>query len=410
MSNDIVVSAKNIKKDFYLPHEKSSKSLKSAIINFGKKKDNEATTQHALKDISFEIKKGEFFGIVGRNGSGKSTLLKILAGIYQPTSGAVSTHGRVVPFIELGVGFNPELSGRENVFLNGALLGFTRKEISAIYDDIVEFAELERFMDQKLKNYSSGMQVRLAFSVAIKAEGDVLILDEVLAVGDESFQRKCNDYFRRIKNDATKTIILVTHSMESVKKYCDRAIMIKDGVLALDGSPSEVANLYTENNFESKEAKNKDTQDHKSGLSDRVPYFKVTARSKQVLSSDDKLIFDVEYDITDDTPVSILFSIVDEKRGGSILANGAKPIAKSGRNKLTYVFPLTYYNDTDIYVNAVLDEAKTRKRIAFTNENNSCRFAIRNNVSDNGLLRKDNDIHGHWVDWEEQNYNLKERN
>src|SRR5690606_7141480 len=147
--------------------------------------------QQVLKDINFEIKKGEFFGIVGRNGSGKSTLLKLLAGIYSPDSGHVQVNGKLVPFIELGVGFNPELTGRENVFLNGALLGFNRKEMESMYEEIVEFAELERFMDQKLKNYSSGMQVRLAFSIAIRAKADILVLDEVLAVGDEAFQKKC---------------------------------------------------------------------------------------------------------------------------------------------------------------------------------------------------------------------------
>ena len=164
-----------------------------------------------LKDISFEVRQGDFFGIVGRNGSGKSTLLKIISQIYVPEKGSVSVKGKLVPFIELGVGFNPELTGRENVYLNGALLGFTREEIDAMYDDIVEFAELEDFMDQKLKNYSSGMQVRLAFSVAIKAQGDILVLDEVLAVGDEAFQRKCDNFFAQMQKGPTKTIILVTH-------------------------------------------------------------------------------------------------------------------------------------------------------------------------------------------------------
>ena len=171
-----------------------------------------------LKDISFEVRQGDFFGIVGRNGSGKSTLLKIISQIYVPEKGSVSVKGKLVPFIELGVGFNPELTGRENVYLNGALLGFTREEIDAMYDDIVEFAELEDFMDQKLKNYSSGMQVRLAFSVAIKAQGDILVLDEVLAVGDEAFQRKCDNFFARDEEGPDQDrSFLVTHSMDAVK-------------------------------------------------------------------------------------------------------------------------------------------------------------------------------------------------
>ena len=190
---NIAVKVEHVSKFFKLPTE-ASQSLRTTMVNRfkGIKGYKE---QHVLKDISFEVEKGDFFGILGRNGSGKSTLLKIISQIYEPEHGSVTVNGKLVSFIELGVGFNPELTGRENVYLNGALLGFSREEIDEMYDDIVDFAELKEFMNQKLKNYSSGMQVRLAFSVAIKAQGDVLILDEVLAVGDEAFQRKCNDYF-----------------------------------------------------------------------------------------------------------------------------------------------------------------------------------------------------------------------
>lgn len=255
MSENAIV-VKDLKKSFKLPHESHS-GLKQAILNIAKKNQTSGyEIQQVLKGISFEVKKGEFFGIVGRNGSGKSTLLKLLAGIYAPDSGAVLAHGSVVPFIELGVGFNPELTGRENVFLNGALLGFSRDEMKAMYDDIVEFAELERFMDQKLKNYSSGMQVRLAFSIAIKAQGDILILDEVLAVGDEAFQKKCNDFFESIRQDKSKTVILVTHSMDSVRKYCNRAVLVLNGEIVSIGSPDEVADQYSAINRKS----NKDTQ------------------------------------------------------------------------------------------------------------------------------------------------------
>ncbi len=241
-----VIRVKDVHKDFHLPHEKSN-SLKSMIVNVFKKKDKEVETQHALRGVSFEIKKGEFFGIVGRNGSGKSTLLKIIAEIYRPTKGSVKVKGKLVPFIELGVGFNPELTGRENVFLNGALLGFSRKEVESKYKQIVEFAELEEFMDQKLKNYSSGMQVRLAFAVAIQAEGDILVLDEVLAVGDEAFQRKCYDYFSDLRRDG-KTVVLVTHSMDTVQRFCTRAILIDKSHKMVSGSPMEVAQIYRELN------------------------------------------------------------------------------------------------------------------------------------------------------------------
>ena len=181
-------------------------------------------------------------GIVGRNGSGKSTLLKILAQIYVPDSGNIIINGSLVPFIELGVGFNPELTGRENVYMNGAMLGFSNEEMDKMFDDIVEFAELAPFMDQKLKNYSSGMQVRLAFSIAIRARGDILILDEILAVGDAAFQEKCNQYFASLNKN--QTVILVTHSMENVRKFCDRAILIDQGKIIKEGDPEIVADAY----------------------------------------------------------------------------------------------------------------------------------------------------------------------
>lgn len=236
------VEVKDIKKSFYLPHHKNN-SLKSAITQAFKKKPKGGNTFNALDGVSFNVEKGDFFGILGRNGSGKSTLLKIIAEIYQPTKGSVKHEGKVVSFIELGVGFKMELSGRENVFLNGALLGFSRKEVEAMYDDIVEFAELEKFMDQKLKNYSSGMKVRLAFSVAIRAKADILILDEVLAVGDASFQKKCNDYFKTLK-DTNKTVILVTHNMHAVREFCNRAVVIEKGKVIFDGKADGAAETY----------------------------------------------------------------------------------------------------------------------------------------------------------------------
>jgi len=244
MSDETVISVKHVSKNFYLPQEKHS-GLKQAILGFrfGKKYEN----QHALKDISFDVKRGEFFGIVGRNGSGKSTMLRIIAGIYRPTKGKISVNGKLVPFIELGVGFNQELTGRDNVYLNGALLGFNRREMSAMYGEIVAFAELEDFMDQKLKNYSSGMQVRLAFSIAIRARSDILLIDEVLAVGDEAFQRKCLDIFEQYKAQ-NQTIVLVTHDMEMVRKFCSRAILIHDGNVIQVGNPRAVAEKYSQLN------------------------------------------------------------------------------------------------------------------------------------------------------------------
>lgn len=244
-NDNIALSIKNVSKSFKLPTEQAS-GIKQAFINWVKGIKG-YKRQHVLNNISFDIEKGDFFGIVGRNGSGKSTLLKLISGIYVPDKGKIQVNGSLVPFIELGVGFNPELTGRENVYLNGAMLGFSVKQIDAMYDDIVEFAELGDFMDQKLKNYSSGMQVRLAFSVAIKAQGDILVLDEVLAVGDEAFQRKCYNYFAKLKKEK-KTVVLVTHDMESVQRFCNKAILINKGKIELSGSAPKVAQLYRDLN------------------------------------------------------------------------------------------------------------------------------------------------------------------
>jgi ABC-2 type transport system ATP-binding protein len=241
--DDIAIKVGGVSKTFKLPHEKHS-SIKGALISLLGSGKRTFEKQEVLKDVSFEIKKGEFFGIVGRNGSGKSTLLKMLAGIYTPSAGNIQVNGKLTPFIELGVGFNPELTGRENVFLNGALLGFNRKEMEAMYDDIVSFAELGKFMDQKLKNYSSGMQVRLAFSIAIRAQTDILLLDEVLAVGDAAFQQKCVDVFEKYKA-SNRTVILVTHDMSTVKRFCSRAMLINAGEITAIGDPDKIAADYT---------------------------------------------------------------------------------------------------------------------------------------------------------------------
>jgi len=244
---DPIIKVDNLTKVFKLPREKNT-SVKSAIVNFaGRKKGYEV--QKALNNVSFEVKRGEFFGIIGRNGSGKSTLLKTLAGIYVPSTGTVEVNGLLTPFIELGVGFNPELTGRENIYLNGALLGFNRKEMKAMYSDIVDFAELEKFMDQKLKNYSSGMQVRLAFSIAIRAESDILLIDEVLAVGDANFQKKSIEVFEELKR-AGRTIIFISHSMDYVRQFCDRVAVLDKGRILYNGDSEKAIDKYNKLNFE----------------------------------------------------------------------------------------------------------------------------------------------------------------
>ncbi len=235
------ISVEGLNKAFKLPHERET-SMKSRVINLARS-SRTIEERDVLKDVTFDVKRGEFFGIIGRNGGGKSTLLKLLAGIYFPSSGSIEVSGVVTPFIELGVGFNTELTGRENVYLNGALLGFDRRDMNDMYDDIVAFAELEPFMDLALKNYSSGMQVRLAFSIAIRSETEILLIDEVLAVGDARFQQKCFTHFYQLKQ-SDRTVVFVSHDMSMVERYCDRAIYIDDGVIKAAGSTHDVIDVY----------------------------------------------------------------------------------------------------------------------------------------------------------------------
>lgn len=258
-SAEIAVLVDGVDKVFKIPHEKHS-TLKQAALNIFNKKVYQKF--EALDNVSFKVKKGEFFGIVGRNGCGKSTLLKIIAGIYEPTKGNIKIKGRISPFLELGVGFNPELTARENVFLNGALLGLSRAEIARMFGEIIRFAELEEFVDMKLKNFSSGMQVRLAFSVAIRAHAEILLIDEVLAVGDANFQEKCIKKFKKFKSEK-KTILFVTHSMELVEKFCDRALLLNKGKVICLADPKKVAHSYNMINVEGKE---KEINNENSGL------------------------------------------------------------------------------------------------------------------------------------------------
>jgi ABC-2 type transport system ATP-binding protein len=234
-----------VSKTFTIPREQVHTLKERALHPFRRSGHDRF---EALKDVSFAVPHGEFFGIVGRNGSGKSTLLKCMAGIYGVDSGGIYINGRVSTFIELGVGFNPDLAARDNIALNGIMLGLSPRDARERFERVIEFAELEEFVDLKLKNYSSGMHVRLAFSVMIQVDADILLIDEVLAVGDASFQQKCFDVFRRMKEER-KTILFVTHDMGSVKRFCDRAVLLERGELKVIGRPSEVADNYMEINF-----------------------------------------------------------------------------------------------------------------------------------------------------------------
>ena len=235
------ITVKNLSKTFRLPGERRG-TLRERLMKLHQR--NERKARRTLDDISFEIQQGEFFGIIGRNGSGKSTLLKILAGIYQPDKGShIEIHGRIAPMLELGVGFNPELTGRENVYLSATILGLTRAEIDTRYEEIVRFAELENFMELQVKHYSSGMSVKLAFSVATQIDAPIMLLDEVLAVGDFVFQEKCFCYFEECKKRG-KTIILVTHDAKSMERFADRALLIQESKVEMIGAPQEVLKAY----------------------------------------------------------------------------------------------------------------------------------------------------------------------
>jgi ABC-type polysaccharide/polyol phosphate transport system ATPase subunit len=239
------VSVHDVSKTFKLPHQRYSTLKERALHPFRSRIFDEL---RAVRDVSVDIRQGEFFGIVGRNGSGKSTLLKCLAGIYEPNQGTVGISGRLSPFIELGVGLNGDLTARDNVLINSVMLGLTRNQARERFDDVIAFAELEEFLDLKLKNYSSGMTVRLAFSVAIQVDADVLLVDEVLAVGDAAFQQKCFEQFHRLKREG-KTIILVTHDMAAVERFCDRAMLLERGEVLALGEPHAIARAYNELNF-----------------------------------------------------------------------------------------------------------------------------------------------------------------
>jgi ABC-type polysaccharide/polyol phosphate transport system ATPase subunit len=242
---DSAVSVVGVSKAFRLPHRQYHTLKERALHPF---RSSTFDVLQAVNDVSFEIAEGEFFGIVGRNGSGKSTLLKCLAGIYGIDSGRLRVRGRLSPFIELGVGFNTDLTARDNVMINAIMLGLTRRQARARFDDIIAFAELEEFLDLKLKNYSSGMHVRLAFAVAIQVDAEILLIDEVLAVGDAAFQQKCFDEFHRLKK-AGRTIVFVTHDMSSVQRFCDRAMLLDRGRMIELGEPATIARRYNELNF-----------------------------------------------------------------------------------------------------------------------------------------------------------------
>lgn len=375
--DDIAIKVSNVSKTFRLPHEKQS-SIKGLFVNMFKGK-RAYEKQEVLNDVSFEIKKGEFFGIVGRNGSGKSTLLKLLAGIYTPDKGQIQINGKLTPFIELGVGFNPELTGRENVFLNGALLGFNRKEMEAMYDEIVEFAELDKFMDQKLKNYSSGMQVRLAFSIAIKSDSDIYLFDEVLAVGDYAFQQKCLEHFKYLKS-INKTVILVSHDANSLQMFCTEGILLNQGRIVKHAKIQDVLIEYSRIN-----AKNIEESDIKSS---QKPHGSIEAGVKvklnRVMTVDKagkrkrafapKEDIRIEYYITPMVSINnpVYGLVIQDNSGEALFATNTldggietKPLIKGQDVRVCFEIK-NIFNDSTLYISgAVSNEDRTEVLVRF---------------------------------------------
>ena len=360
MAQPIVV-INNLTKSFKIPLEASS-GIKQKLINLLKgRKGYRVFTP--LKDIDFTINEGDIFGIVGRNGSGKSTLLKTIAGIYTPNSGSVEVGGSLVPFIELGVGFNPELTGRENVFLNGALLGFSHDEMEAMYDKIVDFAELGDFMEERLKNYSSGMQVRLAFSIAIRAHADILLLDEVLAVGDEAFQKKCYAYFDKLKREK-RTVILVTHDMSAVERFCNKAVFIEDGKVKMIGKPYRIAAAYSRSNIKS--------YNESEGLDEQISDdFDITLRGSDgneqtVYEYNETMIVELEWQQTE---VKHVGAAIFRENGEYVYGPNTyqEKVKITGKNRATYTVQLNL-NEGSYFIKAGLMGADDTKTIAFTEE------------------------------------------
>lgn len=360
MAQPIVV-INNLTKSFKIPLEASS-GIKQKLINILKgRKGYRVFTP--LKDIDFTINEGDFFGIVGRNGSGKSTLLKTIAGIYTPNSGSVEVGGSLVPFIELGVGFNPELTGRENVFLNGALLGFSHDEMEAMYDKIVDFAELGDFMEERLKNYSSGMQVRLAFSIAIRAHADILLLDEVLAVGDEAFQKKCYAYFDKLKREK-RTVILVTHDMSAVERFCNKAVFIEDGKVKMIGKPYRIAAAYSRSNIKS--------YNESEGLDEQISDdFDITLRGSDgneqtVYEYNETMTVELEWQQTGVKHVGVA---IFRENGEYVYGPNTyqERVKIADKNRATYTVQLNL-NEGSYFIKAGLMGADDTKTIAFTEE------------------------------------------
>lgn len=387
--SDTAIIVKNLNKTFFLHDDRKStlRALFSSFFSQGKTREFKA-----LNDINFEIKRGEFVGIVGRNGSGKSTLLKILAGIYNSDKGStIKIRGTMVPFLELGVGFNPDLSGRENVFLNGTILGMTRSFLEQKFDEIVDFAELRSFIDVPVKNYSSGMMVRLAFSIAIQSNADVYLLDEILAVGDENFQKKSASVIQRLKKEG-KTILYISHNMDSVKAYCDRALLIDRYELKMDGNPYLVTEEYRRINEVAVPEQKVETEKDRWGSRD-VEIFKIEIKDDNgkvvnEFTNRGNVNIELSYRINKEGHNELNFGIGIYRQDGMHITgtntdnNRFTPSANSG--KLRYSLSNEYLLDNDYAITVAVFDSITNETLDY--HSNRYQFRIRMNNKDQGAV------------------------
>jgi lipopolysaccharide transport system ATP-binding protein len=381
------ISVSGVGKSFVLPHEKRE-TLREWVASGFRRMSYDRFD--ALRDVSFEVEAGSCFGIIGRNGSGKSTLLKILAGIFPANEGTVAVRGRISPFLELGVGFNPDLSARDNVYLNAAVLGLRKAEIDAAFDEIIAFAELERFVDQKLKNFSSGMHVRLAFSVAIKARADVYLMDEVLAVGDLAFQQKCFDVFRRFRHEG-RTIVLVSHDLASIRNYCERTLYLKDGEVVALGPTAEVLDRYV---YEDRAVALPQAPLGTDAAGIRSPVRVVGARvldragrPQRQLVSGDAMAIELDYAADSGAANAVLELTLSDPRGAVLFtvdsaAFDLRPPAAAGT--LRFGFPSPALGAGHVVIAAA---ARSRDGTVFHRRDRLAEFDVLAGADDRGLVR-----------------------
>jgi len=383
-----VIEIKNISKKYLIGHEKKESylTLRDTITNkfknlFAKKESSQPQEEFwALKDISFDVNEGDRIGIIGRNGAGKSTLLKVLSRITEPTEGIIKIKGRVASLLEVGTGFHPELTGRENIFLNGAILGMSKAEIKRKFDEIVAFSEIEKFLDTPVKRYSSGMYVRLAFAVAAHLEPEILVVDEVLAVGDAQFQKKCLGKMESVSREG-RTILFVSHNMTALKSLCDRAILLENGRKVLEDDVNSVVNYYlsdSENNLTNRVWNDINT----APGNDEVKIHKASINidnDDEVITVETPISIEIEYwNLKDNVELNV--SIFLYNREGVLIFNSASSsdIYKKGLIKSACKIPGMFLNDENYSVRLFLVKDSTRVIYKFSNDILS--FEVRESV------------------------------